>query len=1379
MSNANRFLKFVSLLLAILAVPPVLRSAEPSAPDADKLTAVLGANADKWKITPAPVFTGEAGNITMAAPTGQALSLESVAPQTAPVELTATFRMAPPSPGSTYVQAQMACATLPDKTAQALNLSVSSAAATPYISYSGSLQGPKEPPPVISGALYLQAITERSLAWTEEMRVAVDSLIASTPKLEDTVFTLRCTLEKDRARFWVNGRYAGQMALGAETVQSGLVRFIAAPGSRLTSLQVRPLVPVSRQFEPLSIGGNLNSAELDGQKIDRASLPTGAVNGVPFEFPTPSQNGSDHIDVSTSWMRFGALPGWFPANCYMFGGRWTCTDRLDPARICQYIPPGRYKALHLITIADGRKDSVPIVSAQFYRPDAGHPFNFEGMVPALRGRGGEGKPVDIKLANGKRARLYHTVIPLDPDAFSWFSDLPRVGLEITKEVQYYRGYPDPLEYSRHGAGLPSSVQIYAMTLERANVDVDLQPDTFGHVWTAPAQPVYNLQFRNGKDVAAKVKLTVTNRSHDGRDVKTQEQSVTLPPSGGAPVKVPITLRPTLYGLHEVTVVVDDGHDTATYRRQFAFLHPDTRDHTTWQDGRGPIFGGWFWGGGHNTPTSLQDIPVMAAAGAETSTANYSIPLDDLKKLEADKTPAGVAELKRRKDIEALAEKYHFVSEAAFGGASMYVAGYCAPVGGAINFDPAKPDECAAKTIETLKKMKHEPGTISRPTYLPFFAEPQIGPVTMGTWPGHWGVDYKLTPDEERVFADMKAKFMATAKAARKEWPDIKLLLPYGDPMNTAIFLKLYPESRPYIDGAALDLPGFERLPEQQIHQVVLSRLYSITKDIREFKPNPYYVLIEGTCIGSIDIDTGEVGQAEIGIRNFLVLMGYGIYRFESSNAPFDCANYWGENHYGGGWCTRLPVAMPKLGYVQYATISRHLNRANFVKYVTTGSTSVYCQQYKHYKTGKLIHVLWTIRGTRPVTVKADPGATLELYDPQDNVTKLPEKNGAATFTIGTQPVYLEGLTAEAQITLGESDHSDAKVAAVNKRLGNLSSWNLVEKEDAEYAHNKPLQIERFLGKMTAQKVEAPGAQGGKALAVHLEKQETDRGVMPFYTTIEPGSAVTIPGKASHLGLWVHAASDWGRVVYVLRDAKNEKWVSVGTKEEWNNDDVHCWSAFCFDGWRYLRFELPSSAPYDCYREYGTSWWGSYGGDGIVDLPLKLEKVLVERRPKAVYGNDLVETRTDDVLLGDLYAEYAKESDRGDEAVRLSRLRMPLPSNAPPLANPITDLVKTGVGPATTVLKVVDPLREYDGTRCHVHFTPVPDAKGYDIWVSPYPDGRGAMQLGKDWKESGGLITGLRPDLDFYVFVVYTDKDGKLSKPSEPLKFLLKDRFGYK
>src|SRR6185437_8083623 len=281
------------------------------------------------------------------------------------------------------------------------------------------------------------------------------------------------------------------------------------------------------------------------------------------------------------------------------------------------------------------------------------------------------------------------------------------------------------------------------------------------------------------------------------------------------------------------------------------------------------------------------------------------------------------------------------------------------------------------------------------------------------------------------------------------------------------------------------------------------------------------------------------------------------------------------------------------------------------------------------------------------------------------------------------------------------------------------------------------------------------------------------------TTVVPKAPITIPGNASHLGLWVHAASDWGRVVYVLRDAKGEKWISVGTKEEWNNDDIHCWSAFCFDGWRYLKFQLPSSLPYDSFREHGTSWWGSYGGDGIVDLPLQLEKVIIERRPKVIYGNDLVDARPDDVLLGDLYAEYASNNDQSDETVRLSKLRMPISHDVPPLGNPIADLEQSGVGAATQVLKVTDPVSEYDGTRCHVHFDPIPGAKSYEVWVSPYADGRGAIQLGKAWKESGQLLQGLRPDIEFYLFVTYTDKDGKISKPSAPLAFKLKDRFGYK
>jgi hypothetical protein len=1356
-----------TLLLAGFSICCVLLAAGP-APDPAALVQVLGPRgADSWTITPATYTVS--GEPALAGSTAAGVTLESKAPQSAPTEYFFTFRLKPPRGVGASVNLQMAYGLRPDKTPRSLNFAVSRGSEATYVSYTTSVQGGKVPP-ALSGALHLVPVTERSLGWTEELRWAIEAQIAATPKPEDRLYTVRCTVEKERFRTWLNGRFGGEIALEADRTTAGPVRITLSQHAELATVRMRPLVPVSGRFEPLSIAGNLTGSTLNKKKVDPLSLPgaVGAadlperiagVDGVPFQFTRPAANGNDHIDVGTSWTRFGALPGYIASNFGAFGGRWISADRLDPSRLCMYMPAGRYKALHLMAVADDRQDSVPIVSAQFYRPDAGHPFNFTATVPGLKGDAGSVKTLPVKLADGGAARLFHVVMPLDPDAFSWFTDLHRIGLEITKEVKYYRGYPDPLEYSWHGGGLPSSVQIYAMTLERNDVDVDIEPEQFGHVWTAPAAPRYTVKLHNRTGAAIKAKLDISTASYDGKDTTPQELKADLPADGAA-VSLPLALKPNRFGLHELTLTLTAGADKATFRRNFAYFHTDTRDPTTWEEGRGSVFGYWPWGGGHVTPPSDKEITVMAAAGAETSTANYSL-----------SPPA----------IQALARKHHFIGESAFTGGVMYYNGFYAGYAGAPKFDPSKPEETAKTLIAVMKKDQAKPGPISRPTYVPFFAEPQIGNITTGIWPTHYGEEYKLSEAEQHTFQDMKAKYLLGARAIRKEWPNYKLLMPYGDPMNTAVFLRLAPETRELIDGCALDLPGFERLPEQQVNQVVLNRLYPILKDIKHHKPNPYLVLIEGFCVSSKDIDTRQIGQADIAMRDFLVLMGYGLTRFEAPNSPFDCANYWGENHYGGGWNSRLPLAMPKLAYAHYATMTRHLNRANFAKYVPTGSTSTYCEQFKHYKTGKLVHVLWTIRGKRPVTVKVPTGATLELFDPNDNATTLKEKNGVITVVVDQSPQYLEGLVGDAEIALGESDHSDAQPAADARKIANLGdgSWTLVAKSDDEYTKNKPQQIERFLGKMNAKPVETPRAQGGKALAIHLEKQDKDRGVMPFFTTLVPTNPITIPGKASHLGLWVHAASDWGRFVYVLRDAKGEKWISVGTKEEWNNDDIHCWSAFCFDGWRYLRFQLPSSAPFDSYREHGTSWWGSYGGDGVVDLPLTLEKVIVERRPKVIYGNDLVEAKLDDVLLGDLYAEYARPTDQGDEAVRLSKLRMPLPHDAPSLGNPIVELAKTGVGTPTKALRVADPTIAYDGTRCHVHFDPVAGAKNYHVWVSPYPDGRGAILLGKAWTQSGQLLEGLRPDIDFYLFVTYTDKDGKVSKPSPPLAFKLKDRFGYK
>jgi len=411
-------------------------------------------------------------------------------------------------------------------------------------------------------------------------------------------------------------------------------------------------------------------------------------------------------------------------------------------------------------------------------------------------------------------------------------------------------------------------------------------------------------------------------------------------------------------------------------------------------------------------------------------------------------------------------------------------------------------------------------------------------------------------------------------------------------------------------------------------------------------------------------------------------------------------------------------------------------------------------------------------------VKVQSGQILELYDINDNPVVLKEKNGLITFVIGQSPVYLEGLEKEIDLVLGEPDHSDSQPSKFSLKISNLSKWKVSSVRDFEYEDTNRLQIERFPGRMSISQMKVDKKYGTQALAVKLEKQDIDRKVMPYYTTLVPEKPIVIPGKPSHLGIWVHASSDWGRVVYCLKDAKGEKWISVGTKDDWNSDDIRTMSFFCFDGWRYLKFQTPSNSPYDCYRELGTSWWGSYGGDGIADLPLTLEKIIIERRSSVIYGNELVAAKGDDVVLGDLFAEYENGFNMTQKAVSLSKLRMPAPKQAPELENPILKLGETGQLPPVKLLNVSDPEHMPDGTRCNVFFEEAENVKNYDIWASAYPDGRGAIKIASGITKSGALVGGLKPDTDFYLFITYTDREGKQSKPSKSLKIRLKNKFLY-
>jgi hypothetical protein len=1224
----------------------------------------------------------------------------------------------------------------------------------------------KERLPMSTGIYRPQYLVERSLSWPESLRRNVEADMVNSPPLDQRWLALELRLLEKGYEVSLDGIPLKRVE--AESINPrGFLRLTLSPGVELARAEAIAgnLPDENWTFHPVPLQSILNASQIDGKKIARESVaPDGKleVAGVPFELPEPSAAGHDHVDLGPSWFRQGNLDGRYSGRgADAMTARWAGALIKDPTRLTVRLPMARYRALHFIAAADGDRDEVPVITAQFYRAQSGFPKNFTARVPSfsVKSDPASAEVIPVKTVDGQGRRWYRVIIPIEPGSLAEFDDLDYIDLELTKEVALYRASPDPMYYSHHAAGLPSSVHVFALTAERPALAVDFQADTYAHIWTAPENPGYTVTLRNRRGPAREVKLSLATRSLSGGNETKLEKAVKLPASGDVTVKFPLQLA--AYGHHDVNLTITDGDQSWVEPRSLAYLREDTRKRGDWDFGRGPLFGFWNWGGGHNTPSAEKQLLAMARAGIETTPGSF----EEYVKRHGDET--------RR-----IMEKYGIFTLKFAGAGDHYVT---ANFAGDLKKDGL--EKAREKFVTTLRERASQPGPNSRPLFLSFYPEPSIGPVTHGIFPEFIGEPAWVPSDAEKDRYNLFLNgFKEGAAIVRKEFPTVKNLMPHGDPAFIIHFLRQNPEIAPLLDGVTVDIPCFERLPEQQFHQVAVHRLYMTRQEMAKAGiKKPLLPMYEGPCVPSGPGALTNQEQADITIRNSLILMAYGVDIQNGGFPAFDTASYWGEQHYGFGVLNRLSLETPKTAYSALATLTRHLNRANYAKWVPTGSHSVYAMQFKHYATGELVHVLWTLRGKRPINVEVPAGAKAAVFDQMDNEISGGVKEGHLAFTLDQSPCYLRGLPGDAKITLGEPDHSDARPAAISQKLASLGDgdWTLAmaKEEGYELAHQP--YIYRYPSPMTTQAAEAPAAAGGRALSVHFPNPEKDRVFVPYYSVLTPKKPVAIAGKASHVGMWVKGASDWGRAIYFLRDAKGEQWINIGTAGAWNCDDLHSWMSFNFDGWRYLRMEMPGNSGHDEYREAGSAWWGPYSaGDGSIDYPLTLEKIAIERRTHVMYVDDPQPANRADVLLGDVYAEYASEADTTPEAVRLAAIRMPMPEVGE-LPNPLTELRTNGVQPAVAIERITLPEHGADGTRCYVHFSLVEGAQSYDVWVAPYEDGRGALKLGKAWKAPGLQVTGLRANQDFFLFVTYTDAAGKTSKPSAPFKINLKDFFGMK
>lgn len=1200
----------------------------------------------------------------------------------------------------------------------------------------------------------LRGVLQKSFAWDDTLAAWSSYYQYSKPELSNRSLRGRVTSSNGVYHLYFNGFYLGSTA--PESMEFQFRNADMLTGSMSDS-------PDAKNYTTLDVSPKFN-AKIGFKRNSFPRERLVQVDGVPFFLPEEEPFGNV-LDLSHSWTRFCNIR----SEGNEFGGRWggvwtgATASQNNPTRFQFRVPREEYDALYVLAATQKNiPDALNTFTVQFYRPGAGYPVEFQSpAVPQINQRG-DGKYLEV---DGKSLSLVK--IPLDAGALKDFADLPYLEFELTKKVYDYQCYPDPFYYSRLGGGLPSGVKIFAMTLGKAPVKVEFSPDQFANVWNLPEQVSYTVKMENRSEKEKKLTLKLDTESWSKEETTSQSKVVKLAP--GATETIAFRIPVKLFGHHSVNLSVS-GDAVYEQKRAFAYLRPRAPKDLKF-DYPGTLYGFWNWNGGHYTINGSNMMDVMGRCGMNASgfnpqenegsrkwkIRNYFAgdihPTHDLSK-----------ELEKKKEQSL---KNQQAENKRNGKAADYVP-------------PANP--------------------LDMPCLFGFGSEPYFGVYTAGSLPQYYGEE-DLDPyatKEDKIVAGAKLssnygdawerlrnglkKNLAVLKQLH---PDYKVMVPWGDPNFATPFLR-DPELEPQIDGILYDTGLFDRLPEMQMHQTAIHRLWQFRQEWMRFsKRKPLMVSIEGPAFAGI-VPGGPFDgktQANLIVRSSLLLSAHGMTRQFAVNAASESTDYWGEQHYGGGLIGRYATLNPRESYSAVSTLTRHIGPTQFLRAETFPQKDVYCATFENVtdSPGTRLSVFWMVRGTRQVSFDQP----VEVFDLMDNPMK---KDMAGAYTISGSPVFVYGLPKEGmekQVHFSEPYHTDSQNGQFVKLLSNPAKdqWTQVSEDDSDYTLMMPDFIRRFPAQMTVESVEIPSERGGKGLGITLPKQEKNRMIMPHFTTLRPKAKIEIPGTAKSLNFQVKGVADWGRIVLVLRDAAGKKWISVGAKNEWNCDDTQSRSVLNFEGWRLLKIDLPGNLPWDGFRLKGSASWSAVSGSSdTVVYPLALDKIMVERREQWIQVNDMVSIPPEPVILGDLFAEYENAEQMGKNAVRLANTVMPAPNGKYTEPNPVAEAAKRAEEcknplPAPSIDRLEEPIKYNDGTHGLFHFALIPDATEYDLYIAKHPDGRGAILLGRNLKKSPSEVGGFKADTEFYAFLVARGKDRRISPPSKPFRFSMKKNFG--
>jgi len=901
---------------------------------------------------------------------------------------------------------------------------------------------------------------------------------------------------------------------------------------------------------------------------------------------------------------------------FVFPARDKDVDHVDVAKEARVkVPMHAYSRVWILAACDGEPNSTPVMTL---RLSDLWPLDYPVSVPELTAQAGpEGaKRIDVKMKDGTASSLW--LLPVEIDSFWVASELreaPELNVLLTKEVKGQRINSGPLSYGYAPAGLPSGVRLYGLTFEKAPVALIASSDRAGNVYTDPEKPVWvvKLASQSSEDCTAEVSVDIVDAYAATSD--SFRYDATLP--AGGQLHVAFYPRLSKYGLHTVrTTVTCRGH-VQSREGALLFLPPDRRkaDKTTSR------WGLWNWGGGHSTnPNPEDNLRLFHALGAKTG------------------SKFGYEERKKW-------------------GIGPWIGMYRGRMPGRLapewaEKDPYDPAEYA-KFSEQIGKGQNIKGFSAHIEYIAIYGEHTVSRrLTHGVPPYAFGLPwYEYTEAEKQGIRSRSIAARAAFEGLREHSPQVKGLFGWGAALFGVPFMReQFPKD--IFDGFGLDIPQFEVMPEVPPQPGAPNILYFLTEEMKRWGyEDKEIVHCESYFPSSLPLALGHRGQADSVVRTAVLSLALGSDRFSHCWCLHDCADYWGWTGYGCvGMIGRRPEYNPKPAAAAYATMTQMLDMVDYDGYVPTGSRTAYCVRFKGEE--GLVYCLWTIRGSRPIALTASPGSELVMVDENGNQTALDLADGAATVTITPTPTWVVARGGEVRkAAVGVPTYTE--VPGPHRLVlddFDRMRWTREKGPDPRYEKHTG-GVRSVLAPMHVQGVQSPERKSG-VMRVRLAQRPDDKApFVSWYGVYAPAEAIAIPGKARALGVWVKGNSGWGRILYEVVDANGEVYV--------NTRDPRSWSYVNFDGWRYVEFPLPANSPGDDFREKDSIWWIHTAeavdtADGVVDLPLKLSKIIFEMPTHQIYVDETLPCESLTIELDDLMAIYDSPEMMTDRPVQTQR-----------------------------------------------------------------------------------------------------------------------------